>query len=50
MDGGFAFEISRYRDKGYEIPKIRRIMTARLFVRSHRKGMSSRAGKRWSMT
>ena len=41
----FTFAISRYRERGYETPRINKIMTARLSVTIHRKGMLGKEGK-----
>ena len=46
----FTFEISRYRESGKDIPRIKTIMTALLLVRSQRKDMSDNEGKRESKT
>jgi hypothetical protein len=48
--GVLAFAISRYRESGYEMPRMRRIMTARRSVRSHRNDVSDRDGNNASMT
>jgi len=48
--GSLTFAISRYKERGYEIPRTNITMTARLFVKSQRKGMSEREGKMAAIT
>jgi hypothetical protein len=45
-----TFAMSLYSERGYEMPRMSRIMTARRFVRSHRNESSESDGKRESMT
>lgn len=45
-----SFAMSRYKDRGYETPKMSTMMMARRFVNSQRKDISASEGKRASRT